>query len=98
MTMICNKIQALINYAINCGLIEKCDVIVVRNAYMDIFKLTDWKETPDCNSDLTIDEILEELVSYACERSLIENTAASRDLFDTKLMGIITPLPRVVIR
>ena len=98
MTMICNKIQALINYAINCGLIEKCDVIVVRNAYMDIFKLTDWKETPDCNSDLTIDEILEELVSYACERSLIENTAASRDLFDTKLMGIITPMPREVIR
>ncbi|MCC8126468.1 MAG: UDP-glucose--hexose-1-phosphate uridylyltransferase [Clostridiales bacterium] len=46
----------------------------------------------------TIDEILEELVSYACENNVIEDTTASKEIFETKLMGILTPFPREVIR
>ncbi|MCD8221150.1 MAG: UDP-glucose--hexose-1-phosphate uridylyltransferase [Clostridiales bacterium] len=45
-----------------------------------------------------VDEILEELVMYACENKVIEDTTASREIFDTKLMGILTPFPREVIR
>lgn len=45
---------------------------------------------------MTIDEILLPLLDYACANGVIEDTTANRDLFDTKLMGIVTPMPREV--
>ena len=36
-------------------------------------------------------------VEYACENNIINDTSNSRDLFDTKLMGILTPMPREVV-
>lgn len=41
--------------------------------------------------------ILQPLVNYACAQHLILDTSASRDLFDTKLMGVLTPMPREVM-
>ena len=45
---------------------------------------------------MTIDEILLPLVDYTGANGVIEDTTANRDLFDTKLMGIVTPMPREV--
>ncbi|MGN0683177.1 MAG: galactose-1-phosphate uridylyltransferase, partial [Oscillospiraceae bacterium] len=63
---------------------------------MEVFRLTDWQESNAEYSDETIDEILAPLIEYACKNGIISNTSNSRDLFDTKLMGIITPMPREV--
>ncbi len=96
--MICKDIQLLINYSVKTGLIAPIDEIVIRNQYMDIFHLTDW-ESPEISAEesgLSIDGILGRLIKYACEKGLIEDTANSRDLFDTKLMGVVTPLPHEV--
>lgn len=97
--MICNDIRLLIDYSIKNGLIQPVDETVIRNQYMNVFGLTDWEicECDDKESDgISIDEILNRLVDYACEKGIIENTANNRDLFDTKLMGIVTPLPHEV--
>lgn len=96
--MICNDIQLLINYSIKTGLIAPIDEIVIRNRFMDIFHLTDW-ESPEISAEedsLSIDGILDRLIKYACDNSLIDDTANSKDLFDTKLMGVVTPLPHEV--
>lgn len=90
--MIQNTIQALLNYAIDKMLIDKMDEICVRNMLMEVFRLNNW-ETSEVKDNLTIDEILEELTDYAAERGIIENTATYRDIFDTKIMGLLTPLP-----
>ncbi len=74
------------------------DRYVVRNSLMEILRLDNWEEPTNADSKQSIDEILDELVDYACEKGIIEDTSAYRDLFDTKIMGTVTPYPREVIR
>ena len=96
--MICSDIQRLINYSINNGLIDTEDEIVIRNMLMDAMHVYDWTDEPAAEDDVPIDDILEPLIRYAAENGVIEDTGANRDLFDTKLMGILTPLPRDFVR
>ena len=95
--MICNAVQKLIDYAIKNELITSDDIYVVRNQLMEALKLTDWEENDAVYSGESIDEILAPMITYACENGIIQDTANSRDLFDTKLMGILTPMPREMI-
>ena len=95
--MIYDDIQRLISYALKNELISQDDTYVIRNQLMEVFQLTDWQESNAECSDETVDEILAPLIEYACQNGIISDTANSRDLFDTKLMGILTPMPREVI-
>ncbi len=95
--MICGAVQKLIDYAIKSELITSDDMYVIRNQLMEALKLTDWEENDAVYSGESIDEILAPMITYACENGIISDTANSRDLFDTKLMGILTPMPREVI-
>ena len=95
--MIYDDIQRLISYALMNELITQDDIFVVRNQFMEVFGLCDWQESNAECSDETVDEILAPLIDYACKNGIINDTANSRDLFDTKLMGILTPMPREVI-
>lgn len=95
--MICEDVQRLIDYAIENKLITPDDVYVIRNQLMEALGLSDWQECSGNYTGESIDDILASLVSYAVENGMIADTANSRDLFDTKLMGILTPMPREVI-
>ena len=46
----------------------------------------------------SLELILKEILDYAVKEGIIEDGNASRDLFDTKLMGVITPRPSTLIR
>ena len=96
--MICEAVQRLINYAIKHNLISKVDEFVVRNMLMDALNLADWREISVTDDDDVIDNILAPIVEYACMQGIINDTVNSRDLFDTKIMGILTPMPREIIR
>ena len=95
--MICNSIQALLNYGIKNKLITEDDVIVVRNSIMDVLNFNDWNENADADALDSIEAILAPIIDYACERGIIADTTNSRDLFDTKIMGLLTAMPREVI-
>lgn len=96
--MICDAIQCLINYGITQNLITKADQFVVQNQLMEALQLTDWQlSVAETEPAASIDAILQPLVEYACSNGIIADTAASRDLFDTKLMGILTPMPHEMI-
>ncbi|MBQ2916247.1 MAG: UDP-glucose--hexose-1-phosphate uridylyltransferase [Clostridia bacterium] len=95
--MICADVQNLINYGLKTKLITNDDIYVVRNRLMEALQLTDWCECEVGEPKGTIDEILEPLVNYACEQGIIADTVNNRDLFDTKLMGILTPMPREIV-
>lgn len=96
--MICDAIQRLINYGITQNLITKADQFVVQNQLMEALHLTDWQLSgAGTEPDASIDAILQPLIEYACSNGIIADTAASRDLFDTKLMGILTPMPHEMI-
>ena len=96
--MIYANIQRLIDHSVAHELIGREDELVIRNMLMDALRVYDWQDEPALDCDCPIDEILKPLLDYACEHGVIEDTAASRDLFDTALTGIVTPLPRDVIR
>ena len=95
--MIYNDVQKLIDYALKNRLITDYDIYVVRNELMQALNLTDWEYSEESCRNESIDEILEPLIKYACEKNIIADTANSRDLFDTKLMGILTPMPREIV-
>lgn len=96
--MIEQSIQELIQYGIEKELITSEDEIFLRNQLMDLLQLSAWK-TPALPEVLpTIDEILDKLVSYAAEKGIITDSNAARDLFDTRIMGLLTERPHTVNR
>ena len=94
--MIYNTIQGLIRHGIRSGLITEEDELVVRNQLLDLLHLTDWEDCAGRSGSL--DELLDEVVDYACANGIIEQTAVQRDLFDTRVMGVFTPMPHGVNR
>ncbi len=95
--MICNAIQKLLDYALDKALITADDIIVVRNILMDTLGVDHWDEPTESYGGETIDDLLDTLLAYAVEQGLLTDTANNRDLFDTKLMGLLTPMPREII-
>ena len=95
--MIYQALSKLIDYATKCHLIDNCDHFVVKNQLMETLKLFDWTNTDDVWCGESIDELLSPIVEYAVSENVIDDTTNSRDLFDTKLMGILTPMPREVV-
>lgn len=96
--MIYSAIQSLLNYSIKNNLITEDDEIVARNAILDALNLADWNENVSvANQTESIETILAPIIDYACEKGIIADTTNSRDLFDTKIMGLLTAMPREVI-
>lgn len=87
------SISALLNYAEEHNLIEKSDRRFCANSLMDILALDDFcDDTTAQTAELCV--ILGELCDFAFEKGLIEsNSVVYRDLFDTKIMGVLTPRP-----
>ena len=90
-------VDALLCYAMNCGLTELEDHIWARNRLLEVLELPDWAPT-DCPLPQDLEEILAGLLEDAAARGIIEDNVTARDLFDTKLMGALTPPPREVRR
>ncbi len=88
--------ERLVDYALKHGLICPEDVYVVRNRIMDTLGLESWECTEADSDGMTVDEVLSPLVDYAIERGIISDTQNSRDLFDTRLMGLLMPMPREI--
>ena len=90
-------IEDLLGYALRTGLIEECDRTWASNALLQAMKLESW-EGPQTARERPLEDILKELLEDAAARGVIQNDITSRDLFDTELMGILTPRPSQVIQ
>ena len=91
-------INRLINFGLKQHLIEKTDVDYAVNLLSDLLKLNDFT-LEDVNEDLpTATPILEDMLDYACEKGIIENSITERDLFDTRIMNCLMPRNSEVIK
>ena len=91
-----NAVHALVNYALQTGLIEECEQIWAVNALLDALK-SDALPQAEAAGDAPLNEILDALLDDAAARgALAENSIVYRDLFDTELMGRLTPRPASV--
>ena len=85
-------IEDLLGYALRTGLIEECDRTWAANRLLQTLGLESW-EPPQTVRERPLEDILKELLDDAAARGVIQNDITSRDLFDTELMGILTPRP-----
>ena len=94
--MISNLIQQLVNYGLDTGLILPDDEIYIRNQLLMTLQLDSF-EQPEGDCFYTdLESILTGLVDDAVARGVCEDNITARDLFDTKLMGVLTPRPSIV--
>ncbi len=91
-------IKRLCDYGIEKGLIEESDRCYTVNALLERLSLDSYTDV-EYEGGMPLEEILTGLCDYAVERGIIaDDTVTLRDLFDTSLMGILTPRPSDVIR
>ena len=89
-------ITALTEYAIDRRLIEEEDRIWSVNSLLEMLGLTQYEPCTPVEG-LSLQDLLDRLCDYAVQEGIIEEGPTSRDLFDTRLMGIFTPRPSEVI-
>lgn len=94
--MINDAIKQLVEYGIKSGLIKEVDYNYAINRILEMLQIDEYIE-PENVSNLSLEDILKKLNDYAVEKGLIEDSIVYRDLFDTKLMGCLTPPPHEVI-
>ena len=90
------NIKRLVQYGIDNKLIPECERIYSTNMLLEVFGKEDFSD-PDVEYNLTLDEILRNLLDAAVKLNIIEDSVTYRDLFDTKIMNCITPRPGQVI-
>ena len=105
--MIQEAIRKLTEYGIVTGLLEESDRIYTSNRLLELFDLDGPEEGEaeenknDKNVSVKTEDlegILADMLDYAWEKGLMpENDITHRDLFDTKIMGLLTPRPSEVI-
>ena len=89
-------IDSLVSYAMNCGLAEPVDHQVLTNRLLDLLRLDDYTPSEEPQTE-DLEEILAGILDYAVEKGLCDDGITARDIFDTRIMGAITPMPREVI-
>lgn len=95
--MINDAISKLIQYGISTGLVASEDKIYVTNQILDTLGLSAYEEAEGTVEASDLESILKEITDYAVEQKMIEDSVVYRDLFDTKIMGKLVPLPSTVI-
>ena len=108
--MIQERILELTEYGLVTGLVEPEDRRFTINRLLELFHLDELddevaaayaKRTPMTqeSAEAALEDILNEMLDYAAEDGLMpEDTVTYRDLFDTKIMGMLVPRPSEVIK
>ena len=107
--MIQNAISRLVQYGLATGLIEKGDGIYTANRLLELLRMDTLEEETEAAirgfdpADQSVvgelEQILGEICDYAYETGLMEeNTVGYRDLFDTKVMGVLVDRPSNMVR
>lgn len=98
METISNCINELCSYAEDCGLLAKEDRVYATNRLLELLHLSDFCPTNAEPAARPLEEILSDLCDHAAKSGLLDaDTVTCRDLFDTSLMGALTPPPSTVI-
>ena len=96
-----DNIRKLTAYGILTGLVPEEDKIYTINRLLELFQLQEIDDSEEevCVSVEDLEGILAEMLDYAYEAGLMEeNSVVYRDLFDTKIMGMLVARPSEVIR
>ena len=94
--MVYDAITKLVQYGLETGLLQEEDRIYATNQLLEALHLDEYEETETACGSVNLEETLKELLDYACEQGITQDSIAYRDLFDTKLMNCLMPRPSEV--
>lgn len=95
--MIDISVRKLVCYGLEKGFFGERDTVYITNLLLDALHLDSiscFDNFNDIDLKLTLDEILD----YAVKEGIIEDGITARDLFDTKLMGLMLPRPSEITK
>ena len=96
--MIDDAVSKLVAYALQTDLIQPCETDWAVNTILDVLKLDSYTNPNQDWGPVELAPVLDELLDDAYARGVLtENSVVFRDLFDTELMGRLTPRPAQVI-
>lgn len=97
--MVNEAIKGLVEYGIHTGLIHEEDRIYTTNQILELLKLDEYEETLHSLLEYeNLEIILKTILDYAADSNILEEDNIDyRDLFDTKIMGLLVPKPHQVI-
>ena len=90
-------IDSLVSYAMNNGLADPLDHQVLTNRILDLLQKEDYEPSNETQTE-DLEEILAGLLDYAVSKGICDDGITAKDIFDTRIMGAVTPMPREVIR
>lgn len=94
--MIDESIRKLVDYGLESGLIKKSDEVYVINRVLEALELDEYSEPMQKYEHVVLADALNEITNYAVSEGICEDSIVYRDLFDTKIMGLLTPRPSEV--
>ncbi len=94
--MICSSIKKLVEYGCRKGFYEEQDKIFIRNRILEALKIDEYTDNDEGYGEIDLEQTLKEILDYAVANNIIEDSIVYRDLFDTKIMGLLMPMPSLV--
>lgn len=101
--MITENINTLVNYGIAAGLLAENDRIYTINKLLELFGVDDYDASESATiivnpAEFDLEGLLKQMLDYAVEKGILsDDSIVYRDLFDTKIMGMLVPRPSEVI-
>ncbi|MBR5505846.1 MAG: UDP-glucose--hexose-1-phosphate uridylyltransferase, partial [Clostridia bacterium] len=90
------SIKKLVKYGLQTGLISVRDEIYTTNLLIDALRLDSFEDTTIVDDSINLEQTLGEILDYAIKIGLCEDSVTHRDLFDTRIMGLMVPRPSEV--
>lgn len=88
--MINECINELVAYGLKRGLVDPADEVYVTNRLLELFRLTEHDGVVEQVQPRKLSQILNDMLEYAYQQGMLEEqTVTEKDLFDTKIMGIL---------
>ncbi|MGN0552911.1 MAG: UDP-glucose--hexose-1-phosphate uridylyltransferase [Oscillospiraceae bacterium] len=90
-------IRKLICYGLENNLITAEDRIYSANAIIHKLGMDEYLPPDENYCNVELEPVLADILEYAVENGIIEDSIVYKDLFDTEIMGCLTPRPSEVI-
>ncbi len=96
--MINLAVKNIVTYGLQKGFFQKSDEIYMTNMVLSALGLDSYEEPSEDIGEVDLEATLKIICDYAVKTGLIEDSIVYRDLFDTKIMGLLLPRPSEVIK
>ncbi len=90
------SIKKLVKYGLETGLICDRDEIYTTNLLIDALGLESFDDVDIDDEPINLEDTLAEIIDYAIGVGLCQDSVTHRDLFDTRIMGLLVPRPSEV--